>query len=408
MSLDRDGDTRQVGGASRPDGPLAGVRVVDLTSNMSGPYATQMLGDQGADVVKVESPAGDTIRTIGTSRRGMSAFFANLNRSKRSIAIDLTRPEARRVMDALLDRADVVVANFRPGVSAALGLDAETVTANRPSLVYAEIVGFGDHGPYAGRPAYDQVIQALAGYAAIQADLKSRRPTLVQQGVIDKATAQATAQAVTAALVGRGRTGAGRVLRIRMLDVALAFMWPDGMMTETILEPDLSLPSIVNTFRLTDTADGQIAFIAVTTDQWAGLLRAVEIPYDDRLATPAGRVRHGGEYMRRAVRTLGSLTTHDAVERLSANGVPAAPVLSLDDIPSHPQVVANGTVGEVEHPLLGRIRQANPAIRFGDDDIASLRPAPRLGEHTDEVLRELGFSDVEVGRLRASSVLAGP
>ena len=188
--------------------PLAGIRIIDLTTNMSGPLATMVLADQGADVVKVEPPAGDAIRTVGTGHAGMSAYFANNNRGKRSIAIDLTKDAGRDVVRRLTADADVFAQNFRPGVVDRLGLSAQSLQAENPRLVYASISGFGTAGPLADAPAYDHVVQALSGFAAIQT-AGTTEPSMVRHGVIDKATAYTLAQAITAALFQRERTGQG-------------------------------------------------------------------------------------------------------------------------------------------------------------------------------------------------------
>ena len=354
-----------VNGDGVRSGPLAGIRIVDFTANMAGPLATMILGDQGADVIKVESPDGDPIRTLGTSVDGLSAYFANLNRSKRSIVLDLSLTASRPVVDALLDKADVVIQNYRPGVAANLGLDAERVKAGRPGLVYAEITGFGSTGPYAGRPAYDHVIQALSGFAAIQADPKGGEPTLVRQGIIDKLTGMTAAQGVTAALLERARTGVGRAIEVRMLDAALAVLWPDGMMNNTIVDPPAVLPSVVGSFRLTPTLDGYLAFTLITREQLTRLAALVGLDDDGRLATPEGRRRNGGEIMRQAALLLSQRTTADAVDLLAAHAIPVAPVVGLDDLHEHPQIRANAVIDEFEHPVLGPVRQVNPAVRFG-------------------------------------------
>ena len=388
-----------------PAGPLAGVRVVDFTANTSGPFGTMILGDQGADVIKVEPPAGDVIRTIGTQRARMSGYFANLNRSKRSIAIDLARPEARPVVDALLDSADVVAVNYRPGVAASLGLDADSVRRTRPQVIHAEVVGFADTGPYGGRPAYDHIIQALAGFVATQTDRKAERPTLVRQAVVDKVTGQVTAQAITAALFERGRTGVGRSLQIRMLDVALAFIWPDGMMDHTLLDPEVVMPSIANSFRLTPTKDGHIAFIVATGAQWARLLGATGIDDGGLMGTMEGQMRHGGRFMREVVAVLSQRTTDEVVELLAAIDVPVAPVLPLDEVHDHPQVRADGAVDEFDHPVLGPVRQANPAVRFDGEHAATMPPAPTVGQHTDEILAEVGLDTAAIAELRDGKVV---
>ena len=386
-------------------GPLAGIRVVDFTANMAGPLATMILGDQGADVVKVESPDGDPIRTLGTGVDGLSAYFANLNRSKRSIVLDLSLSASRPVVEALLDGADVMVQNYRPGVAANLGLDAERVKAGRPGLVYAEITGFGSTGPYAGRPAYDHVIQALSGFAAIQADPKGGQPTLVRQGIIDKLTGMTAAQGVTAALLERARTGIGRAIEVRMLDAALAVLWPDGMMNNTIVDPPEVLPSVVGSFRLTPTQDGYLAFTLITREQLTRLAALVGLDDDGRLATPEGRRRSGGEIMRQTAVMLSQRSTADAVELLAAHAIPVAPVVALDALHEHPQIEANAVIDEFDHPVLGAVRQVNPAVRFGADRAGDLPASPRLGEHADVILAELGFGPDDVTGLRAAGAL---
>jgi crotonobetainyl-CoA:carnitine CoA-transferase CaiB-like acyl-CoA transferase len=386
--------------------PFAGVRIVDFTANMSGPLATMVLGDQGADVVKIEPPAGgDAIRHLGVGVGDVSAYFANLNRSKRSLAVDLSRPEARPIVDALLDWGDVVVHNFRRAVAERLGLDAEHTRGGRPRLIHVAVDGFGPDGPYAGRPAYDHVIQALAGYAAKQADRETGEPALIRNGVVDKATAWTAAQAISAALYERAMTGEGQALEISMLDAAVAFLWPDGMMNQTQVDTRPDLPDLTGSFRLTPTKDGHISFALVHARQWGRLLEAFDLTDDERLRGPDGRLQNRGIALREVRRVLGEMATADAVALLAKHEIAVAPVVAVDDVATHEQVVANGTVEELDHPVLGRIRQANPPARFADRRVGELRPAPTLGEHDDEILGELGFSAAAIAELRRAGVI---
>jgi crotonobetainyl-CoA:carnitine CoA-transferase CaiB-like acyl-CoA transferase len=387
--------------------PFAGVRIVDFTANMSGPLATMVLGDQGADVVKVEPPAGDAIRHLGVGVGDVSAYFANLNRSKRSLALDLSRPEAGPVVDALLDWGDVVVHNFRPAVAERLHLDAEHTRAGRPRLIHVAIDGFGPAGPYAGRPAYDHVIQALAGYAAKQADRETGEPTLIRNGVVDKATAWTAAQAISAALYERATTGEGQALQISMLDAAVAFLWPDGMMNQTQIDTAPDRPDITGSFRLTPTKDGHISFALIHARQWARLLDAFDLADDERLRGPDGRLQNRAVALREVRRRLGEMTTADAVAVLATYEIAVAPVLAVEDVAGHEQLVANGTVEELVHPVLGRIRQPNPPARFAGRRVGELRPAASLGEHNDEILGELGFSPATIAELRRAGVVSG-
>jgi crotonobetainyl-CoA:carnitine CoA-transferase CaiB-like acyl-CoA transferase len=387
--------------AFREAGPLSGFRIVDLTENMAGPMATMVLGDQGADVVKVESLWGDQIRRTGSGRGGMAAYFANLNRSKRSIALDLRRPEGQAVLERLFDGADVVVHAYRPAAARKLGIDRSRVrTPERNGLVYCEIVGFGRDGPLAGRAVYDHVVQALSGFAALQSDPGTGVPSLVRQGVVDKATGLTVAQAVTAALLRRTRTGVGEAIAVTMLDVALNFLWPDGMMNNTALEVTDIRPPAANTYRLTRTKDGHIALMVLTEDQWAALHPALDLE-------PPGE-RTYPERLREARERLAHLPTAEAIEALTAHDVPCAPVLSLEEVPFHPQVIANEALEIFDHPVLGPIRQPVPAPRLEGMELKDLRSAPNLGEHSVQVLGECGYESAEIEALVASKVVGVP
>jgi crotonobetainyl-CoA:carnitine CoA-transferase CaiB-like acyl-CoA transferase len=385
--------------------PLEGYRLVDLTTNMSGPLATMVLADQGADVVKVEPLTGDIIRGVGTGAGGMSAYFANVNRAKRSIAVDLARPEGRDVVLRLAGRADVFVQNFRPGVVERLGLGPEVVMAANPTLVYASISGFGDSGPLATAPAYDHVVQALSGFAALQSD-GAAEASMVRQGVIDKATAYSTAQAITAALLARTRTGVGTRLDVSMLDQALAFVWPDGMMNNTVIDPDEVLPPVSRSFRLTPTADGHVSLVTLTAAQWKNLVDALADPADGPdLSDTSARMAGGAAIMREVRAKVATMTTAEVVRRLADADVPCAPVLALDELWEHEQTAAVGAIRQFDHAVLGPVRQARPAPMFDREPQPVAPWAPTLGQHTDEILLEAGWSDAEVAGLRKDGVV---
>ena len=387
-------------------GPLTGYRVLDLTMNMSGPFGTMMLADQGADVIKVEPPGGEVIRKVGTGRDGTTAYFANLNRNKRSIVIDLQTDRGRAVLLRLLDGADVFIQNFRLGVAGRLGLGSEELREGRPRLVYVSITGFGPAGPLASAPAYDHAVQALSGIAARQADPKEGLPDLVRHGIVDKATAYTAAQAITAALLTRERTGSGDSIEISMLDVAINFLWPDGMMSHTCLEDLPPVPAVAGSFRLTRTADGYVSVVTLTDRQWQGLVAAAGVMEDSRSGTVEGRMKHGGDTMRAVKKRLGELTTDEVVALMAAHEVPCAPVVGLEQVHRHPQVVAARVLEETVHPVRGRMRQPRPAARFSSGAAPAPRPAPAAGEHTEEVLEEAGFSAAEQAELRDSGVVS--
>jgi crotonobetainyl-CoA:carnitine CoA-transferase CaiB-like acyl-CoA transferase len=390
---------------SAPAGPLSGVRILDFTANMSGPFATMILGDQGADVIKIEPLGGDIIRYLGDASEDVSGYFGNLNRSKRSVAIDLTRPEAGPVLNALLGEADVVVHNYRPAVANKLGLDADTIRTANPLIIHAAITGFGSHGPYSHLPVYDHVIQALSGFAARQA-VGGADPTMVRHGIIDKATGQAAAQAITAALFSRSTTGTGQTIEVRMIDVALAILWPDGMMNYTLLEPQQTEPDVSQSFRLTRTSDGHVSLILVTAARLKRLATAFDLEGAADLPD-SGPMRKGGALMRSTAERIALMTTVEVIELLDSLDIPAAPVVTLDALHTHPQIVASGSIDEFDHPVMGRVRQANPAVRFNGERAGSLRAAPHLGQDTEVVLREAGLSRTDVAQLHTAGVIGG-
>jgi len=385
-------------------GPLAGYRVVDLSTMISGPMATMLLGDQGADVIKVEAPGkGDLVRHLGRARDGISATFATTNRNKRSIVLDLKNGVDREAFDALIATADVFVQNFRPGVAERMGIGEASLRALRPDLVYVSICGFGETGPYASKRVYDPLIQALSGLATIQGDRGVGRPRMVRLIVPDKVTALTAAQAITAALLARERTGEGQHVRLSMIDAMVALAWPEGMAGLTFIdggaESEKEIPRNALAQDLVyETADGWMTAGAVSDAEWQGLARALEHPEwleDERFMTPAGRVAYAKERLDQTASVLRTRTTAEWLERLDAEQVPCAPILPLSEVVRHPQIRANELLIESEHPAAGRIRQPRPAARFDRTPAGIERPAPTLGEHTREILIELGLEAMD-------------
>jgi crotonobetainyl-CoA:carnitine CoA-transferase CaiB-like acyl-CoA transferase len=385
-------------------GPLHGFRIVDLTSMISGPLATMILADQGADVIKVENPdGGDHTRAANNRRNGFSASFLNNNRNKRSVALDLKNPAARDAMFRLLSTADVFVQNFRPGVAERMGLGENAVRAVAPAIVYVSISGFGDTGPYAQKPVYDPLIQAVSGLATIQAGSDTERPRLVRTIVPDKLTAYNAAQAITAALLSRERTGQGQHIRLSMLDAVIGFLWASDMGSQTFVGEQIPQQEAASFIDLIyETATGPISAAVQTNREWLALTRALEKPEwldDARFKTPALRQRHINE---RLILTQEALRTRSAehwLERLTNMGVPCAPVLTRTAMLSDPQVVANGIVEETQHKAAGRLRQARPAARFSATPTTIRQGGAALGEHTAEVLAELGYSGEQIEAL---------
>lgn len=390
-------------------GPLAGTRIVDVTQMISGPLATMWLGDQGADVVKVEPPGtGDLVRHLGAARGGMAPTFATSNRNKRSLVLDLKQREGRAALERLVATADVFVQNFRPGKADALGIGEADLRRVRPDLVYVSICGFGETGPYADRRVYDPVIQALSGLADIQADRDTGRPRMVRVIIPDKVTALTAAQAITAALYARARSGEGQHVRLSMLDATIALLWPEGMARETFLADHArrGRPSLAQDL-VFETADGYLTTGAVSDAEWRGLARALGHPEwtrDERFRTATSRVAHVEARLALMAEALRARPTAEWLARLEAEEVPCAPVLRREELADHPQIRANGLLVEDEHPTAGRLRQPRPAARFEATPAALRRPAPTLGQHSDEVLAELGYAPAEIAALREAGV----
>jgi crotonobetainyl-CoA:carnitine CoA-transferase CaiB-like acyl-CoA transferase len=391
-------------------GPLDGIRVLDLTQMISGPMATMILGDQGADVIKVEPPGiGDLTRAMGGRKRGMSPTFAVANRNKRSVVINLKEPRGVELIKRMAAGADVFVQNFRPGAAERMGVGYEAMREIRPELIYVSISGFGEKGPYIHKRTYDPVIQALSGLMSIQAD-ETGRPRMIRVIVPDKVTALTAAQAITAAIVARLRTGKGQHVRLAMLDAVVAFIWPESMPAYTFVGAEGTAVRPPGTRDLVfQTTDGYITAAANSDSEWAGLARTLGHPEwieDPRFKHPADRIRNADVRLDLTAEIIRTKSSAEWLSAFDAAEVPCAPIQTRAELLTDPQVAANGLIVESDHPHAGRMRQPRPAARFEATPADLRRFAPALGEDTDAVLEEAGVSAAERATLRQSGVIA--
>jgi crotonobetainyl-CoA:carnitine CoA-transferase CaiB-like acyl-CoA transferase len=385
-------------------GPLDGIRVIDLTTVISGPVCTMILADQGADVVKVEPPGGEIARhTAGDGE--FTAMFVSANRGKRSIALDLKQPTALDALRRLIAEADVLVQNFRPGTMARLGLDEPALRSANPGLIYVSISGVGETGPYVKKRVYDPVIQSLSGLADLQADQDTGRPRMVRTIVADKTTAVYGAQAICAALVARGRTGQGQHVRLSMLDTMVAFLWPEAMTQFTVVgREDLPQPT-PRPDLVFKTLDGYITVGSLSDAEWQGLCKVVNRPDwidDPRFKTPAARSHNAAERLTLIGEILAAGHSQQWLDRLDAADVPCAPVLRRAEVMNDIQIVNNELIELMDQPTLGTVRQPRPAARFDRTPARIGGPAPRIGQHTDAILAEAGYSGTEIHALKTS------
>ena len=390
-------------------GPLDGVRLLDLTTMVSGPVATMMLADQGADVIKIEPRQGDIMRRYGVVHRGMSASFLSCNRSKRSLCVDLKTDEGLKIARKLAATADVLVQNFRPGAIERMGLGEDAVRALRPDIVFVSISGFGEAGPYAHQRVYDPVIQAVSGLADVQADRTTGRPAMVRTIIPDKTTALTAAQAITAALFARERGGRGQHVRLAMLDATIAYLWPEASSSLSFVgnerDPARGRQAQDLVF---ETRDGYVTAGAVSDVEWAGLCRALgreELIDDPRFATAQARTDNVVERRATMSAEIAGWDSAEILARLDREGVPSGPVLSRGRVIDDPQVRRNGLIETHDDPAVGTIRQPRPAARFSGTPSAIRSMAPWLGADNAAILSELGYGRPDIDRLHACGVL---
>ena len=395
-------------------GPLEGIKVIDISAVISGPMACQVLGDQGADVIKIEPIGMGDITRIGGFRVGdISAMYASSNRGKRSIALDLSKEEGVDVLKKMVETADVIVQNFRPGAVDRMGIGPDTLLEINPDLIYVSISGFGPDGPYHDWRVYDPIVQSVSGVVSIQQSPDIPIPDLVRTIICDKTTALTASNAITAALFARASGKAsGQHIEIPMLDAAIYWLWPDVFMGHTLwgdaVEPG---PLIYQIYRLQQTKDGHLVYFVASDKEFSGLSRALDHPEwidDERFKTAKDRM------VPAHFEALGTLlhnaflnfSTIDIMSRLHAEEVPAAQVNSVDDVFNDPQVINNETIVEWEHPDAGLMKMARPPVRWGVTKPDIKWSADHVGQNTHVILEEHGYSNDEITSLRDDGIIA--
>jgi len=395
-------------------GPLEGVKVIDMTTVLMGPYATQMLGDYGAEVIKVESLEGDVTRLIGPTRHpGMGPVFLNTNRSKRSIALDLKKPGGRDAVLRLIKSADVLVYNVRPQAMARLQLGYDVVAGINSRLIYAGVFGFGQDGPYAAKPAYDDLIQGATALPALMAQTGDGVPRYVPNALVDRIVGLTAVGAICASLVHRDRTGRGQRLDIPMFETMAGFVMGDhmgGLTYEPPLDKGGYARHLSRDRRPYKTADGYICVIVYNDKQWQSFFQATgrdDLRSNPVFSTFAGRATNIDTVYAELARIFEARTTAEWLEELTRADIPVMPMHDLESILQDPHLVSTGFFPVVDHPSEGKIRSMKAPARWSDTPVETKRLAPRLNEHGCDILKEAGFSAEEIaGLVREGATLA--
>ncbi len=385
-------------------GPLSGIKVIDLTAMVSGPVCTMMLGDQGADVIKIEPLSGELMRSVGASNNGMTTSFLCSNRSKRSLTLNLKDDKGLNILKELIKNADVIVQNFRPGTMKRMRLNYEEVIKINKNIIYTSISGFGEKGPYSKQRVYDPVIQALSGLADIQRDQESNFPKMVRTIIPDKTTGMATAQAISSALFYRERHGQGQHIKIAMLDVMIAYLWPEGSSSLSFVgkegNPSAGQMGLDLVFKTKDSK--YITAGAVTDKEWLGMCNAFnrqDLLVDKRFNTPRARFDNKTERRFIIAQEIKRFNANDILKKLATNEVPSAPILDREQLLDNEQVIENKIIEFHDSKFYGRIRSPRPAPIYSNSPINGKQLAPLLGENSREILKEINYSNEDIEKL---------
>ena len=382
---------------------LAGVKVLDLTSMVSGPVAAMMLADQGADVIKVEPTSGEQMRHIGPTVNKVTAAFFSCNRGKRSIGVDLKSEDGKKILLDLVADADVLIQNFRPGAMERMGFGEPVLREINPRLIYVSISGFGEEGPYAHKRVYDPVIQALSCATDIQGDRATGRPQMFRIIIADKVTAITAAQAISTALYAREKSGDGQHVRLSMLDAMLSLFWPEAMAGLTYADQEFDVRKYQGAMDLIyETQDRFITAGAISDNEWEGMCRALnreDLIDHPNFKTAQGRFTHNSERKEITAEEIKKWSSEEILARFDQQGVPCAPIIDRSELLDHEQVLANGSIERLYFEEFGEVRQARHPARFEKTPASVSRPAPRLGEHGREVLAALGYDAAAIDAL---------
>ena len=392
-------------------GPLSGITVIDLTAMISGPVCTMMLGDQGADVIKVEPLTGELTRKVGKQKNGMTTSFLCANRSKRSITLNLKDKKGINILKKLIKNADVLVQNFRPGTMKRMGLNYEEVKKINKEIIYVSISGFGEKGPYANHRVYDPVIQALSGLADIQRDQKTNFPKMVRTIIPDKTTGMAAAQAISSALFYKERYGKGQHIKLAMLDVMVAYLWPEGSASLSFIgeegDPSDGQMGLDLVFETKDSK--YITAGAVTDKEWLGMCEALErkdLLNDPRFNTPRARFENKTERRLLIAEEIKKHNSEEILFKLHKNEVPSAPILTRTELLKNEQIVANEIIEFHDSKTFGTIRSPRPAPIYSNSPINGKQLAPLMGENSREILKEINYKDEEIDNFIKEKVIS--
>ncbi len=390
-------------------GPLKGVKVLDLTSMVSGPVGAMILADQGAEVIKVEPVSGELVRHMAAPHNGLNPVFFSCNRGKKSIALDLKSDEGKDILFKLAENADVFMQNFRPGAIDRMGFGEKVIRKLNENIIYVSISGFGSVGPYANSRVYDPIIQALTGATDIQADRATGEPKMFRIIIADKVTSLTAAQAISSALFAREKHGISQHIELSMLDSMISFFWPEGMAGIVFAENEIDVRKLQGSQDLIYKAkDRHITAGAVSDAEWKGMCRALnreDLIEDERFATPAGRVSNSQERKEITGQEISKWNSQEILSRLQAEGVPSAPLLDRMELLGNEQILANESILRLNYERYGEVRQARPAARFEKTPSEINSPAPLLGEHGREILMEIGYSEEKISKLLSEKKL---